>query len=76
MELEHGIARAMKKMTYTFNSFCEITIYSQQKWKYYIDDVWVILKNRNVRIVLREEEFDEDWKKLETKANKEGAGNE
>lgn len=63
-------------MTYTFNSFCEITIYSQQKWKYYIDDVWVILKNRNVRIVLREEEFDEDWKKLETKANKEGAGNE
>lgn len=69
MELEHGIARAMKKMTYTFGSFCEM-------WKYYIDDVWVILKNRNVRIVLREEEFDEDWKKLETKANKEGAGNE
>nr|DAE31222.1 MAG TPA: hypothetical protein [virus sp. ctHG14] len=73
MELEHRIARAMKKMTYTFGSFCKITIYPQQKWKYYIDDVWVILKNRNVRIVLREEEFDEDWKKLETKVNKEGA---
>lgn len=53
--MEHGIAN---------NSFCEITIYPQQKWKYYIDDVWVILKNRNVRIVLREEEFDEDWKKI------------
>lgn len=29
-------------MAYTFGSFCEITIYPQQKWKYYIDDVWVI----------------------------------
>lgn len=74
--MEHGIAKAMKKMTYTFNSFCEITIYPQQKWKYYIDGVWVILKNRNVRIVLREEEFDEDWEKLETKVSKEGTGDE
>ena len=74
--MEHGIAKAMKKMTYTFNRFCEITIYPQQKWKYYIDGVWVILKNRNVRIVLREEEFDEDWEKLETKVSKEGTGDE
>lgn len=72
----YGIARAMKKMTYAFSNFCKITIYPQQKWKYYIDGVWVILKNRNVRIVLREEEFDEDWKKLETKVDKEGAGDE
>lgn len=70
--MKYGIAKAMKKMTYTFSKFCEITIYPQQKWEFYTDDIWtmVILKNHNVRIVLRKEEFDEDWKKLKTEESK------
>lgn len=64
--MEYGIAKATKKMTYTFSNFCKITIYPQQKWEFYTDDIstMVILENHNVRIVLRKEEFDEDWKKI------------
>lgn len=64
--MEHGIAKAIKKMTYTFCGFCEMTIYPQQQWEFYTDDIWtmVILKKRNVKIVLSKKEFDEDWKKI------------